>query len=59
MSARELSPRDGVRVAAARVALADARRTVVTDLAAALRMLGRLDHTIESLLAVVDEGGAS
>lgn len=57
MSARELSPRDMVRVAAARTALADARRTVATDLAAALRMLGRLDSTIESLLTVVDEGG--
>lgn len=57
MSARELSSRDMVRVAAARLALADARRTVVLDLPAALRMLGRLDSTIESLLVIVDEGG--
>lgn len=57
MSARELSPRDEVRVAAARTALAESRRTVVLDLPAALRMLGRLDSTIESLLTVVDGGG--
>ena len=55
MARVELSPRDMVRVAAARTASADARRTVVTDLPAALRMLGRLDSTIESLLVVVSE----
>lgn len=57
MTARDLSDRDRVRVAAARTLLVESRRTVVTDLATALRLLGRLDSTVESLLAVVDEGG--